>query len=266
MLSEKDLHSIQSKGIDTEKINLQISNFKNGFPPTQLESAATIENGIVKFSNQKIEKLSTEFKDLIKGKKIVKFVPASGAASRMFKHLFEFKDQYTKENEAELLKDKSFNSVAYFFQNIHKFAFYKDLNEMLGQTGKSIDQLIQEKDYKSILEALLEENGLNYAALPKGLLKFHNYDDHNRMSIEEHLVEGSVYSQDEYKDVRIHFTVSPEHMEKFKEAIRENIHAFETDYDVSLKISFSIQKPSTDIIAVDMNNEPFRNVPQSRFN
>ncbi len=259
MFTEKDLQTIRDKGIEIEKIKGQLTNFEKGFSPAQLVAAATPDHGIVQFSDQKIQKLEKEYETLIKGKKVLKFVPASGAASRMFKHLFEFKDQYSPEKEAELFSDKGFNSVFNFFDNIDKFAFHADLSEALISEVQPLKPLVEKKKFKEVISALLDKDGLNYAALPKGLLKFHKYGDHSRMSIEEHLVEGAVYSKDEHEDVRIHFTVSPEHMEKFKEAIREKIHVFESDYNVSLKVSFSIQKPSTDIIAVDLNNRPYRN-------
>jgi hypothetical protein len=259
MFTEKDIDQIRSKQIDTKTIEKQINNFRQGFAPAKLCAAATIGNGLIQFNDNEVGKLKLDFDKLIKGKSILKFVPASGAASRMFKQLFEFYDTYTPEKEEALFAKKDFNSVHYFFEHLSKFAFYQDLNEVLKKDGHSIEELLQNKAYKKIISALLDEKGLNYARLPKGLLKFHNYADKNRMSIEEHLEEGAIYSKDENDTVRIHFTVSPEHMEKFKDAIRDMIGAYEEKYGVSLNISFSIQKPSTDMLAVDMKNDPFRN-------
>jgi hypothetical protein len=258
MFTEKDIDQIRLKRIEKKIIEKQINNFKQGFAPAKLYAAVTIGNGLIQFNENEVRKLKLDFNILIKGKSILKFVPASGAASRMFKQLFEFYDTYSPDKEEELFKKKDFNSVHYFFKHLSKFAFYEDLNTILKKDGSSIEDALKNKTYKKIISALLDEKGLNYAKLPKGLLKFHNYKDKNRMPIEEHLEEGAVYSKDENDTVRIHFTVSPEHMEKFKDAIRDMIGAYEEKYGLALNISFSIQKPSTDMLAVDMKNNPFR--------
>ncbi len=258
MFSEKDLQQIAKKGISLENINQQIENFKNDFPPAELIAPATINDGLINFSEEEVDAMIKNYEASIADKSVLKFVPASGAASRMFKHLFAFRDQYTPEKEDELFEDKSFNSVHHFFANLRRFAFHNDLKTLLKEQGEEWEKLYHGKEYIKLINALLNEDGLNYANLPKGLLKFHNYHEGARMSVEEHLVEGCIYGRDKQGNVKIHFTVSPEHLEKFKMAIKKTAPKYEKKYGVKINVSYSVQKSSTDMIAVDMQNKPFR--------
>lgn len=265
MFNEKDLKQIQSKGIDLQTIDFQIEHFKQGFPFINLVSPATRQNGIMFFNEKETKELSDFYTENAKNKNVLKFVPASGAASRMFKHLFEFRDNYkgTDEDYKQFLKDKSFNSVYNFFDEIKNFAFYDDLKAVMLKHGLNIEQCIKDKDFVTVIDFLLSEKGLNYAKLPKGLIKFHNYPDGSRMSVEEHLVEGAVYCKDKNNIVAIHFTVSPEHKEEFIEVVNRVKGKYEKYFNVKFNVDFSIQKSSTDTIAVDMNNKPFREQDES---
>jgi hypothetical protein len=260
MLSTKDLEQIKTKGITPEKIEVQISNFKKGFPFAKLVAPATKGHGIRVFDEAEVTEMENFYSNQKPNYKLLKFVPASGAASRMFKHLFEFMEAYkgTPEDVEKFNADRSFNSVWYFIEHLKKFAFYEDLKNALAKDGLDPDTLFAEKQYQVIVEYLLTEKGLGYASLPKGLLKFHRYDDFSRMSLGEHLVEGAHYAQDANGEVHIHFTVSPEHREKFDEAVALVQPAYEKKFNCKYVISFSEQKPSTDTIAVDMDNNPFR--------
>ena len=124
--------------------------------------------------------------------------------------------------------------------------------------GKSVDELMKDEDYKLIVDTLLNIRGLNYGQLPKGLLSFHKYDDGVRTPIEEHLVEAALYAASN-KQAYVHFTISHEHLELFKQKVTEKIAQYEAKYDVKLNVSYSEQKPSTDTIAVNPDNSPFRN-------
>jgi hypothetical protein len=181
-------------------------------------------------------------------------VPASGAASRMFKDLFEFRDSCTDKNAIDFSKNEV---IADFFKNIRKFAFHKDLDTLLKEQG-GVDRLIVGKEYLLVLNTLLNDEGLSYGTLPKGLLKFHYYAGNiGRTPFEEHLVEGAKYAKSENGNVAIHFTVSPEHLELF-EALKEKvIDKYEGLYQVKYTITYSIQKLSTDTIAVNPDNTPF---------
>ena len=209
-------------------------------------------------NNKQIHDFATLYESA-KNLERIKFIPASGAASRMFKALFEFDESFKQANfDSKTLSKEAYKHVKEFFDRIHEFAFYDDLNQALKKTGKTIDELIRRNEYHLILAGLLEEKGLNYGKLPKGLLKFHRYGKQCRTAIEEHLVEGAGYAINANNTVRIHLTVSPEHRKSFEVLIKNVIRAYESVYKVTFDVTFSVQKPSTDTLAVDMNNEPFR--------
>ena len=259
MLRRKDIDFIEIKGIELNQLKAHIQNFKSGFPFAKLHSAANLGNGIIQFTEHEIDGLIKFFDSHTSMRDILKFVPASGAASRMFKHLFEYREQLVQNSDKNQEKDQSFNSAAYFFNHIADFAFYKDLSHLMNESSSSIEDCMLNKNHKAIIDYLLDTKGLQYAALPKALLKFHKYDDGARMAFEEHLVEGANYCKGDKNEVNIHFTVSPEHREKFTDAIARIKDKYESKFDVSFNIDFSEQKPSTDMIAVDLENQPLRN-------
>ena len=261
MLTQNDLNQIKAKGIDISTFEKQIGNFKKGFPFAELTDAATIGNGIKSLNKNEVSFYSEYYDQHAKKIQLIKFVPASGAASRMFKRLFEFIETYheTPLDKEEFFKDQSFDSVFNFISKIKDFAFYDDLKAALLKGNLNIDDLIDQEKYQHIIDYLLNNKGLDYGALPKGLLKFHHYETGNRMPIEEHIVEAAQYGRDEDQKAVIHFTVSPEHLQKFNEQIERVLNHYEQLYNIKFHVSFSFQKTSTDTIAVDMNNEPFRN-------
>ena len=212
MLSQNDLKQIAAKGITEEQINAQLANFKNGFPFLRLKAAASIEDGIVATGEADMKAYIKAWDDYKKqGHKIVKFVPASGAASRMFKDMFAFLDADYQVPTTPFEKN--------FFDNIRQFAFYDALDAVCRKNeGKSIKYLIQEGDYKAVVANMLFEKGLNYGQLPKGMLLFHKYPEGARTPIEEHLVEGALYTASNGQAI-VHFTVSHEHMSMFKKKV-----------------------------------------------
>ena len=250
--SSRDEDQLKDKGISKEKIKEQLHYFEKGFPALHIMKPASINDGILQVSKEKqLEYISLWEQYLRTDKKATKFVPASGAASRMFKDLFSF-----LENESEVPAN---DFEIYFFENIHSFAFYNVLNQVcLDIHDKSIDELMSENRYKDVVKLLLSEDGLNYGELPKGLLLFHSYSDRNRTPMEEHLVEGAMYAKDYNKNICIHFTISPHHKDLFQELLNEVKDKIEKQMDAIFDVSFSIQKPSTDTIAVDLDNKPFR--------
>ncbi|MCS7004050.1 MAG: DUF4301 family protein [Cytophagales bacterium] len=259
MFTEKDLAQIKSLGISIAKVEEQIRNFIEGFPFLPLVRPAIVGDGISRYEKEEAQKWATLYETHANKEKIVKFVPASGAATRMFKHLFEFDGS---EKALEKLKtDTGFNSVAYFMQHIREFAFYDDL-KLAYQKKYNIDiekDLQDTSKYVAILKTLLDEDGLQYGSLPKALLKFHKYPDGSvRTPIEEHMVEGAHHAVSMGNVVHLHFTVSPEHEAKFKARVAEVQAEYEKRLGVRFEISYSQQKRSTDTIAVDMNNQPFR--------
>ncbi|MDW7693268.1 DUF4301 family protein [Flammeovirgaceae bacterium SG7u.111] len=260
MFSDIDLQQIALRGSNTRDVDTQIQNFKDGFPFMQLEKAATPTHGIKQMSEEELKSFSKYYDENIGRKSVVKFVPASGAASRMFKSLFEFMDSYqgTEEEYEKLKADQGKNSIFTFFKKIEKFAFYKDLKAALAKNDINLEEAVLKREYRQVLKGLLTEDGLDYGNLPKGLLKFHNYEDGARVPVEEHLVEGANYAKSSEGDVKIHFTVSPEHEKKFFEKVEEVKSKYEKAFGVRFDISYSQQKASTDTIAVGLDNEPFR--------
>jgi hypothetical protein len=255
MLSQSDLTQINELGISPENINKQLSAFKNGFPFLKIVKAASVGDGIIRLECSEVDDLVDLFKSY-EGKR-VKFVPASGAATRMFKNLYEFLENF-KNNRENIFDDKSFNSVWNFFENIKNFAFYDDLEKALSSNKYSITELFEAKDYPTILKALLQPYSLNYGNLPKGLLKFHKYPNQVRTALEEHIVEGAQYSRMTNNEVIIYLTVSPEHKESFQKLIDNVLPYFKEAHGVEFSIIFTEQKKSTDTIAVDEENSPFR--------
>jgi hypothetical protein len=258
MLSEEDLKQIARKGISEAQVNGQLAEFKMGFPFLKLKAAASIEDGIVAPSeHDKQVYIAAWAKYKEEGHDIVKFVPASGAASRMFKDMFAFLDADYDVPTTPFEQQ--------FFKEIERFAFYDDLDAICRKNeGKSIKYLIQDGGYKKVVENMLFEKGLNYGQMPKGMLKFHKYTTGARTPMEEHLVEGAIYAAS--KGVaKVHFTVSHEHIEMFRKRVDAKVSQYAQKYDVKYEISFSEQKPSTDTIAVTPQNEPFRNEDGSLF-
>jgi hypothetical protein len=262
MILQTDIKVFQELGIDIKKIEHQIENFKTGFPFVNLLKPAVFKDGITIFDTQQIEQYSNIFEENIRNRKVMKFVPASGAASRMFQNLFSFREKFKGEDKdiQAFENDKSFNSVYKFITEIKKFAFYNDLKEIMAANQLKIEECIQNRDYNNIINYLLDEKGLAYGSLPKGLLKFHHYADSSRTAIEEHLVEAAIYTKNADNISSIHFTLSPEHIERFIAHINSVKEIYEKKFNVLFDISYSVQKSSTDTVAVDLNNEFFRDV------
>lgn len=253
MLTQEDKDLLAKKGISEQQIAEQLACFEKGFPFLKLFAAASVENRGIMLAGEEAQKTYLAAWDAYKegDKKIVKFVPASGAASRMFKNMFEFLGADYDVPTTDFEKK--------FFNNIKNFAFYADLDAAcVKNNGKGIEALISEGNYKAVVANLLESAGLNYGALPKGLLKFHKYEDGVRTPLEEHLVEGALYAAGKSGEVNVHFTVSTEHRELFAKLVDEKVAQYAAKYGVKYNISFSEQKPSTDTVAADMENKPFR--------
>jgi len=252
MITTSDENILIKRGITTNQIEEQLNSFKNGFPYLKIQSAAEPGNGIIVVSEEDRVLLLKQWEEFLHTEAVIlKFVPASGAASRMFKDLFEFIER--KNNDPS----NSFENK--FFDEIDNFAFYEDLNNVcIKNNGQTIDELKINKQFKVIVENLLLEKGLNYGSLPKGLLKFHTYATEVRTPMQEHLSEGILYAASTSGVVNIHFTVSKEHRLLFEKHLLESVTSFENIFNVKFNVGFSEQKPSTDTIAADKNNEPFR--------
>lgn len=253
MLTQKDRELLAEKHITEDVLNHQLNQFKTGFPFLKLAGAAAPGNGIVVTdAAQQTYHLQSWDKYLDGGHKVLKFVPASGAASRMFKNLFEFLDGDSDTPDTDFMRK--------FFDGIEHFAFYEALTDAcVVNEGKTIEDLVADGNYKAVVDCLLGEYGLGYGQLPKGLLQFHAYDDSVRTPLEEHLVEGALYASGRDGRVNVHFTVSPEHRPLFEDLVKTRVGEYEQKYGVKYDVTFSEQKSSTDTVAVTPDNEPFRN-------
>ena len=251
MLQEKDLKQIAQRGISEEQIENQLHQFETGFPFLRLEAAAAVGKGIIAPTEDERKEYVRhweQYKD--EGHRVVKFVPASGAASRMFKNMFAFVDAEYDVPTTDFEKK--------FFNEIEKFAFYDALDEACKKNeGKGIKQLMADGNYKAVAANMLKSEGLNYGQLPKGMLLFHKYAEGARTPMEEHLVEGALYAASK-GEAHVHFTVSHEHMDFFKQKVAQKADGFASKYNVKYDITFSEQKPSTDTIAANPDNTPFR--------
>jgi Domain of unknown function (DUF4301) len=236
MFLEKDFSQINELGIDLETVYQQINDFKEGFPFMQLQKAATLNDGVMKLTDEQLESFTALYEKKVSKLVPLKFVPASGAATRMFKSLFSF-----------LEEGKSDKSTDQFFEKLNDFAFAEDLKKILPENA----------DNQTIVDCYLTRKGLDYGSLPKGLLKFHKYENESRTALEEHLVEGANYANNE-GNVKLHFTVSPEHLSRFLKLLNKAVPVYEEKFNVKYDISFSEQRRSTDTIAVNMDNTPFR--------
>ncbi len=256
MFTQSDIKQIEAKGLSLKKVEQQLQYYHNGFPLVNLASAATARHGIRVVESDAAEELQQRYENLSKGRQIMKFVPASGAASRMFKHLFEFREKIQVEPDTmnAMLADEGFQSTGHFFNHLEEFAFYDDFPDQIKKSDKKGSPY-----YLKVLSFLLDDDGLGYSNLPKGLLKFHRYNNEpDRSSLEEHLVEAALYAKDSSGRASVHFTVSTEYLQKFVQKTEEIKNRYEQKFKLHYDIGFTVQKPSTDILAVDMNNMPFR--------
>lgn len=252
MFTTEDKKQIEARGMTVEQVEHQLAQIRDGFPFLKIEAAAAVGRGITACdadAQQEAVSRWQKYKD--EGHKVVKFVPASGAASRMFKNMFAFLSADYDAPQTDFEKT--------FFKDIEKFAFYDALNAKCKENnGADIATLVKNGEYKAVVANLLNADGLNYGQLPKGLLLFHSYEDGARTPMEEHLVEAALYASSN-GEAHIHYTVSHDHLQLFKQKVAEKKDYYEKKFGVKYDISFSEQKPSTDTIAANPDNTPFRN-------
>lgn len=237
IFSDDDKKQIVNHGLNIDEINNQIEKFKTGFPYVNIVRPATSNDGVINIDDNDCDKYINRYHEYAQTHKIIKFVPASGAATRMFKDLFDFVSS-NKPNETSIKT----------IDNIKKFAFWKDLQPYLNDNESDVD----------IIRHIITDTGLNYGNKPKGLIAFHKYEKYSKTPVEEHLTEAANYAKSK-DNVNVHFTVSPEHRHAFESLLNRVIPEYETKYGLKYNVSLSEQKNYTDTIAVNMDNTPFRN-------
>ena len=226
---------MEEHGLTPAALETQLKNFREGFPFLPVTRAASCGDGIRVLDAAGIEQAAARYDRAKESLRVVKFVPASGAATRMFKDLFEF----VREGRRTAV-------VGELLANRRRFAFWPELRTIVGDDA----------DERRTVENIVAE-GLRYGETPKGLVSFHRYGDEVRKAVEEHLVEGAQYAA-AGGEVKIHFTVSPEHLTRFEALLAEKIPGYESRFGVKYRISFSVQDPSTDTLAVNPDCTPFR--------
>lgn len=258
-LSEDVVLQLKEKGISEQLALSQIETFKKGIAFAELLNPCTLGDGVKNIDGD-LDKYVGIYEKSSVSRKVVKFVPASGAASRMFKELLAVSSDGNEINKDELIvrEDSEAKAFLNFIDSLYKFAFVNELKKAMAKDGLDLDTDFSRGSYKSIAEYTLGPVGLNYANLPKGIIEFHRYENGSRTAFEEHLVEAKEYAKDQSGLSRLHFTVSPEHLEKVKELLESRMKRYKSDGmdGKEFEINYSVQKPSTDTLAVDMNDRP----------
>jgi len=253
MFRPKDLKLLQERSISPEAAQAQLERFATGFPYLTIRSAARPGEGIkILTEDEKQSALTRWNKYLADGGEVFKFVPASGAASRMFKALFEFID-----GDTDTAQDGS--PVATLLTRLRELPFVSDLENTVEKLyGENLDNLTAAGRNRDIIRAIILPEGMNYGALPKALLKFHAYaPGDSRTPLEEQLTEGAQTAANSRGEVKLHFTVSANHRHLFEEKLATAIPEAEKRTGLKFTVSLSEQKPSTDTIAANPDNTPF---------
>lgn len=254
----QQLKQIEYHGLTLKQVENQLQTFKEGIPFINLTDCATIENGILQISDDKKQTYIKLYNSKLDDIEVIKFVPASGAATRMFKSLYRFLDTYypSKESINAFINKTKDNTLKLFFVGLEKFPFYEAILQQLKKTCPNYNSLSDDDKKVCIVECLLGETGLNYGNLPKGLVPFHKYKEHTASAFAEHLFEASKYAAPN-KKAHLHFTISNNHYNKFKSEYDRIKDIVSNKTDTTFITTESYQKKSTDTIAVNLDNTPF---------
>ncbi len=263
VFSKQDRRQIREHGLTEQQIAEQVALFEKGTPYVTLVRPCTVGDGILRFDRQMYDTAVLRFEEKIRHRRLTKFVPSSGAATRMFKSLIQAYVVDAQGDSSDLMArdrtdTKKNHEVMAFMNHIERLAFYPDLRQSMSTQGKDLADAISRKRFKPVLEHLLTETGMNYAALPKGLILFHAYGREARTAFEEHLAEAALYAVSSDRTADLHFTVSENHMDRFQKLLADVRDRYESRFRVRFHVSFSIQQKNTDTLAVDMENRPFR--------
>jgi len=248
--SDQDISQIEEHGLSAADVEQQIEAFRKGFLPVKLMDAATCDNGIIVLSDKEQKSFVRQFEANAAEYDMAKFVPASGAATRMFRDLFAARLAVSKGDHLPA-------GAVRFFENISRFAFYGELSDCLQKQGLDLNTLLTEKNYLPILNTLLDADGLNFGAKPKAFIPFHSYGNTARTALEEQIAEGLAHAVGADRIVNIHLTISEEHEKMFLDL--KNTILGGLGQEPKIDLAYSFQHKNTDTIAVDLNNNPVRN-------
>ncbi len=259
MFTKKDIQKIESDGLTVKNVVSQLETFAKGIPPSTIVTAASIGNGIEQVSESEKRELVSAYENSKSQKTIVKFVPASGAATRMFKFLFQFLEEFNPEQETfnRYVKEKNFKQLELFSKSLKDFAFVSEVRKKIRENYPQYKQSRKGARLQYFVKSMLEEKGLNFANLPKGLIPFHKYNKYSVTAFEEQLYESALYATSK-NDAYLHFTFSETHVPHFKEKFEAVKKRVTKKTKTEFHISYSYQKPDTNTIAVTPDNKPFR--------
>lgn len=265
-LNPPDLERLAGMGIGADRIQEQVEIFEKGVSPIRLVRPATEGDGVLKLPESEVDALAGIYIEKIRNLRVIKFVPASGAATRMFRVLHQYLGK-GKIIESAIRRDAATGDpdageMLEILEGLKNgvFAFSRELTEIMERNGVNFTTVASGGDMTVAIEYLLKKKGLNYENLPKALLRFHKYNGESRTALEEHLAEGCVYARDSENRVRLHFTVSPEHLEGFKAHVDLVCPKYENGEgrSIEFQVEYSEQKSKTNTIAVDPENQLFR--------
>jgi hypothetical protein len=262
-LTDSDRLQAGSLGISEAQLRAQVEILRKSDYFMRLQRPATLGDGVLSLAATAMDGYAGLQQQAARQGRFLKFVPASGAATRMFQMLAHYCQRKPAPVEQVIRQqaargDASAAGLLLFMDNLERFAFFDDLRTAMAGSGIDLQQARAQGQWLPILEHLLTARGLNYAALPKGLLKFHRHGNGNRTAFEEHLVEATQYVRDREGVCRLHFTVSAAHEEGFRQLLARIKSSYELCYQARFQVEFSVQKRSTDTVAVDLENRPFR--------
>jgi hypothetical protein len=262
-LTPEEIEWLREHGISAQEAGRQLELLSRRPRYIDLDRPCTPGDGIRVIGDDEAAELYELHEEAARGGRCVRFVPASGAASRMFRSLSVYREREAEATVQEIGADAANGSddaraVKSFLDDLKRFAFAGDLRAVLAERGQDPDHLLRSGHTAAILRALLDDDGMGYATLPKGVLKFHAYPDGHRTPFEEHLVEVAAVLRRVDGVCRLHLTVSPEHRERFEALLERVRETYERAADAVFEVEFSEQRPSTDTLAVDPENRPFR--------
>ncbi len=259
-LSKTDIEQFKKHGLTPEKIDQQLKIFSEGIPFVKIVKAGSIGNGIESISEADQNRL-VEFYELNNQKKeIVKFVPASGAATRMFQFLFMFLNEFNPNGTSfeTYINKKENKLLETFIKSLKDFAFFSSVQKKTKELYPDFEKASEGAGTYLLIKTMLDDKGLNFRNLPKGLIPFHKYETRTRTAFEEHLYE-SVYYASVNNNVKLHFTIAKKHLPFFEKELDGIKNRVFKKTKTKFHVSYSFQKKETDTIAVNSDNTVFKN-------
>lgn len=266
--TDRDRRQLEERGVALDEARRQLELLTGSPRYSRLVRPATLGDGVVSIRAEELPELQALHAEAADAGRCVKFTPASGAATRMFRELLHFRQGPGRQLPWSAIRHQAeqgapeASALVTVVTQLRRFAFYDDLRETLRRRGERLDELARIGAFPGVLDALLDADGLGYGLLPKGLLKFHRYEQGSRTAFEEHLVEAAQYARDAGGSSRLHLTVSPEHRATFEARLRTVERAYRRRYATRYEVEYSVQDPATDTLSVDSEHRPLRDAQQ----